>query len=73
MNKELLRMNAIVLFTVVEEVPKNVLGGELQSCCFEPKTGFIAMDLVKQVPKIMHIHDLCDNDLGVFGIHQIER
>jgi len=33
-------MPYIILFNSKHEVPKNVLGGELQSCCFEPKTGF---------------------------------
>ena len=52
-------MNAIVLFNVAQEIPKNVLGGELQSCCFQPKTGFYRDGFCKTGEEDYGTHVVC--------------
>ncbi|MFK7811404.1 MAG: DUF2237 family protein [Maribacter sp.] len=52
-------MSRIILFNVTQEPPKNVLGGELQSCCFEPKTGFYRDGFCKTGAEDYGTHVVC--------------
>lgn len=44
---------------VMEENPKNILGTELQSCCFEPKTGFYRDGFCKTGEEDYGTHVVC--------------
>jgi uncharacterized protein (DUF2237 family) len=52
-------MSAIILFSVIQEAPKNILGGELQACCFEPKTGFYRDGFCKTGQEDYGTHVVC--------------
>ena len=52
-------MQYLILFNALHEVPKNVLGGELQSCCFEPKTGFYRDGFCKTGEEDHGTHVVC--------------
>jgi len=49
----------IILFNSTEAPPKNVLGGVLQSCCFEPKTGFYRDGFCKTGEEDHGTHVVC--------------
>lgn len=52
-------MQNIILFNAISEIPKNVLGGLLQSCCFEPKTGFYRDGFCKTGEEDHGTHVVC--------------
>ena len=52
-------MQNIILFNAISEIPKNVLGGSLQSCCFEPKTGFYRDGFCKTGEEDHGTHVVC--------------
>ncbi|QCX01990.1 DUF2237 domain-containing protein [Aggregatimonas sangjinii] len=52
-------MQHIILFNSTQEIPKNVLGGELQSCCFAPKTGFYRDGFCKTGEEDHGTHVVC--------------
>lgn len=48
-----------IFFNSISEPPKNVLGGDLQSCCFEPKTGFYRDGFCKTGEEDFGTHVIC--------------
>lgn len=52
-------MQHIILFNSTQEIPKNVLGGALQSCCFAPKTGFYRDGFCKTGEEDHGTHVVC--------------
>jgi len=52
-------MNTIILFNALQAIPKNVLGSALQSCCFEPKTGFYRNGFCKTGNEDHGTHVVC--------------
>ena len=52
-------MSAIILFNITQEPPKNVLGRSLQSCCFQPKTGFYRDGFCKTGEEDYGTHVVC--------------
>lgn len=52
-------MQHIILFNSMHEIPKNVLGGVLQSCCFAPKTGFYRDGFCKTGEEDQGTHVVC--------------
>ena len=52
-------MKNIVLFNLTHKAPKNVLGGELHSCCFAPKTGFYRDGFCKTNEEDHGTHVIC--------------
>lgn len=49
----------IILFNSTREPSKNVLGSDLQSCCFEPKTGFYRDGFCKTGEEDYGTHVVC--------------
>ncbi|MGF1559709.1 MAG: DUF2237 family protein [Flavobacteriaceae bacterium] len=49
----------ILLFNSVKKIPKNVLGEPLQSCCFEPRTGFYRDGFCRTGEEDLGTHVVC--------------
>lgn len=49
----------LLLFNSVKNIPKNVLGEPLQSCCFEPRTGFYRDGFCKTGQEDLGTHVVC--------------
>jgi len=53
-----IRANRLILAKIIA-LEKNVLGTELQACCYEPKTGFYRDGFCKTGPEDVGTHVVC--------------